>query len=161
MCALRKFGGAYQAILTRSGGEEVHFSTLIRDYGVTVTTTFCEVPLYKAMIVTPWFWLTLPALILKVRELELALTVTDAGRLNSLELANSVTTMPPAGAAVESVTVQDVLVPEANVVGEHENLETDTLATTSDKVVVLDAKFRVAVTVADWFVEMVPVVALN
>ncbi len=40
-------------------------------------------------------------------------------------------------------------------------METDTAATISDKVVVLDAKFRLAVMVADWFVEMVPVFALK
>ncbi len=41
--------------------------------GVTVTTIFAEVPLYEAMIVTPLFWLTEPALMLKVVELVLAL----------------------------------------------------------------------------------------
>jgi hypothetical protein len=100
-------------------------------------------------------------LALKVAVLEFALTVTEDGKERRDGLTVRVTGIPPAGATDESVTVQDVLVPETTVVGEQESLETDTAAPVSDKLVVFDAKFRLAVMVADWFVEMAPVFALN
>lgn len=126
-----------------------------------MSAIFAEVPLHDAETVTVCLRRTDSALALKVAVLEFALTVSEAGMESNAGLAVRVTGIPPEGAAEDSVTVQDVLAPETTVVGEQESLDTVTGDPISGKVVVLDAKFRVAVMAADWFVNRVPVVALN
>lgn len=61
----------------------------------------------------------LPALAVKVAEVEPAGTVTEAATGSIVLLLDRLTTVPPLGAASANVTVQVELAPEAKLVGEH------------------------------------------
>jgi len=60
-----------------------------------------------------------PAVAVKVTVVAPAATVTELGTANALLLLERLTTVPPLGAASESVTVQVVDVPEPTLVGLH------------------------------------------
>ena len=85
---------------------------------------------------------------MKVAVVAAAATVTEAGTVSVALLSESVTAVPPMGAALERVMVQ-VLVPlEFRLVGEQAREERVTGATRL-MVAVLETPLRVAVTVAD------------
>jgi hypothetical protein len=60
-----------------------------------------------------------PVLAVKLPLVEFAATVTLAGSVSAAELSVRVTTVPPAGAAADNVTVHDVLALVANVPAAH------------------------------------------
>ena len=61
-----------------------------------------------------------PAVTVNAAEVAPAATVTEAGVVNSELLSDSVTVVPPVGAAWLSVTEQDALPPALRVDGEHD-----------------------------------------
>jgi hypothetical protein len=77
-----------------------------------------------------------------------AATVTEAGTVSTTLLSESVTKVPPAGAALERVTVQVLVPPEFKLVGEQAREERVTAATRL-MVAVWKTPLRVAVTMAD------------
>jgi hypothetical protein len=82
--------------------------------GVTVTLTVPVEPFVAAVIVTAVFAATVPAVIVNVAVLEPAGTVTLTGTVATPVLDElSVTTLPPTGALVESVTVPVVVAVDA------------------------------------------------
>lgn len=68
--------------------------------------------------------MTAPAVAVKVVEVVPAGTVTEVDTGNRVLLLDSKTSMPPAGAAVLTVTVQVVAVPEVTLVGLQVSFET-------------------------------------
>ena len=102
----------------------------------------------------------MPAVAVKVAVVEPASTVTEIGVVRSTLLLDSATTAPPAGAALESVTVQVVPPPDPRMVGLHANADTSTGATRLT-VALWDWPFNLAITVAFRSVGKVRVVALN
>jgi hypothetical protein len=87
-------------------------------------------------------------------------TFTEAGTVNAEPLAETDTMTPPAGAGAESVRVQVEEAPASSVVVLHANAEMSTGATRV-KLAVWEARFRVAVMVADRVVMIVPTVAVK
>ena len=87
------------------------------------------------------------AVALKVAEVEPAATVTDAGVVSSALLSDTVTEVPPVGAALVSVTVHVLAALEPRLVGLQASEERATGATRLS-VAVRDTPLRVAVTVA-------------
>lgn len=71
------------------------------------------------MTVALWELDMVPAMAWKLAVVAPAATVTEAGTVKALLLSESVTTVPPVGAASDSVTVQVVEAPEPTVVGVH------------------------------------------
>jgi hypothetical protein len=89
----------------------------------------------------------LPLVALNVAEVAAAVTVTEAGTVNTVLLLFSVTTAPPLGAAFVRLTVQ-VLDPFApRLLGLHVKEDTDTAAVRLT-VVLAELLLYVAVTVA-------------
>jgi hypothetical protein len=118
-------------------------------------------PLRVAVNVAVWFAVTVPVEMLNVPVVAPATTVTVAGAARTGEaLFVSVTTVPPAGAASDRVTVQVVLAFEDSVVAVQLN---PAMAASGcrDSVVVAVVPFSVAVKVAVWFAGTVPVEMLN
>ena len=74
-------------------------------------------------------------------------TVTEAGTVSAALLEPKVTLSPPVGAALVSVTVQVVFVPDTMLAGLHDTADTDAGGVTVT-VVVLEAPPPMAVTVA-------------
>ncbi|HUI77445.1 MAG TPA: hypothetical protein VLY24_06000 [Bryobacteraceae bacterium] len=66
-------------------------------------------PGVEAESVAVWAEAVAPVLMVNVAEVALASTVTEAGTVRAAALLFRVTATPPAGAAGEIVTVQDVL----------------------------------------------------
>ena len=99
-----------------------------------------------------------PAVAVKVPEVALAATVTEAGTVSRELLSASATTLPPVGAAWFRVTVQVVAAPELTLVGLQVSAVTSMGATRVRLVDCVEA-FKVAVTVAGWVVVRVPAVA--
>lgn len=60
-----------------------------------------------------------PAVATKVAVVALAATVSDAGTVKAVLLSERATSVPPAGAGSESVTVQVEDVPDGRVAGLH------------------------------------------
>ncbi len=89
-----------------------------------------------------------PAVAVKVAVVAVAATVTDAGTLSRALLLESETDAPPAGAALERVTVQVEAAPLAKLVGEQARELTVGGATTDTEVVCV-VPFRLAESVAD------------
>jgi hypothetical protein len=102
----------------------------------------------------------LPAVAVKAAVVEPAATVTESGATSRALLLDTATVAPPAGAALESVTVQLVLPLDPNVVGLQAKDDTSTGAT-RPTLVFCDWPFRVARMVALRSVGIVPLVALN
>ena len=81
------------------------------------------------MIVALELLLIVPVVTVKVAEVAVAATVTEAGTVNVELVFDKVTLAPPVGAALVSVTVQvlEELCPK--LLGLHDNVETRTGAT--------------------------------
>ena len=77
----------------------------------------------------------------------LAGTVTGVGTLKAALLEETVTFKPPAGAAVDNVTVQVVVVPDGMLVGLHDSAVTEAGGVTVTVAVAVPL-FALAVTVA-------------
>ena len=78
----------------------------------------CDTPFREAVTTAVCAFDTVPAVAVKLADALPAPTVTDAGTLSASVLLESATAVPPEAAALESVTVQVALVPEARVTGE-------------------------------------------
>ena len=89
-----------------------------------------------------------PAVALNVAVVAAAATLTEAGTVNSALLLDKETEMPPAGATLESVTVQVEAAAVPKVEGAHASELTSTGAV-RDTVAVFEVEFSVAVTTAD------------
>ena len=76
-------------------------------------------PLNVAVTVAVWSVAMLPAVAVKVALVAPAPTVTEAGTVSTVPVPDSAIVAPPAGAAVDSVTVQVAVVPLDNAAGEH------------------------------------------
>ena len=88
--------------------------------GVRVMVVLAEVPLYVAVTVALWELEIVAAVAWKLAVVEPAPTVTDAGTVKpDVLLFDRVTTVPPLGAAMDSVTVQVEADPDVSVAGVH------------------------------------------
>jgi hypothetical protein len=122
--------------------------------------TLLELPLYVAVIVAFWSLRMVTVVALNVAEIAPAATVAEAGIVNTMLVFESVTSAPPLGAASVRVTVQVLEESGPRLVGLHASEETSTGATRL-MVVVWEAPFNVAVTIALWSLGIVPAVAEN
>ena len=116
------------------------------------------VPLSVAETVALPFAAIVPATAVKVAVVELAATVTEGGTLKDALLEDAATTVPPAGAALDTVTVQVVAAFEARMVilqVSEERLP----GACRVMVAVAVVPFNVAVMVAVPLVEIVPAAA--
>ena len=106
-----------------------------------------EAPFREAVMVAVWSAERAAVETVKVPEVAFAATVTEAGTFRAETVLASVTEVPPAGAALERVTVQVVLALGARVLVLHCRLESVSAAT-SEMSLVLEAPFKEAVMVA-------------
>lgn len=112
---------------------------------VTVREVVFDAPLAVAVTTTGALVVTEAAVTEKEAELAAAATVTEAGVVRAALLSERVTNWPPAGAAAESVMVQEEEPPEEMEVGEHESvLGTGSAVTVTEAV--LEVPLAVAVT---------------
>ena len=95
----------------------LHVRAFGRTGGCTVTTVVFDTLAARAVSVTFVLLATVPAVAVKPAEVAPAATVTDAGTVTAALSLDNVTTVPPAGAATQSVTVQPEVPPEATVEG--------------------------------------------
>jgi len=119
-----------------------------------------EAPLRVAVMVAVWLVVMVPRLAVKVVEVVVAGTVTEAGMVSKALLSERATLLPPVGTAWFRVTVQVVDAPEFTLVGLHDKAVTS-MGATRVTLAVLEAPFRVAVTVAVWVMVMVPRLAVK
>ena len=91
--------------------------------------------------------MTVPAATVKLPVAAPAATVADAGVVSAVLLSETVTLMPPAGAAADKPTVQVELPPDTTLVGEHARLVTFTAEGVTVTEAVADPPFSAAVTV--------------
>jgi hypothetical protein len=80
-----------------------------------------ETPLRVAVSTAVWLVVHVPAVAVKVAEVDPAGMVTDAATGSVVLLLDRDTTVPPAGAAWANVTVQVDLAPDVKLVGKHTN----------------------------------------
>jgi len=141
----------------------VHVSpvTVVAAGGVTVTEAVPELPFNDAVIVTAWFDVTVPAVPVKLPVVAPAATVTDAGVVSAVLLSDTVTAVPPVGAAAEIVTVQLVLAPDTTEVGVHVSPVTVGAGGVTVTDAVPELPFNDAVIVAVWFDATVPAVPVK
>ncbi|MBN9662330.1 MAG: hypothetical protein J0H49_29295 [Acidobacteria bacterium] len=126
--------------------EGVHKRLLITASGVTVTDAVREDAFEVAVTVTVVLDVTEVAVAVKRTEVEPAATVTEEGTVRAALLSVTVTTWPPAGAALERVTVHEEVPPALIEEGEHSRvLMMGRGFTVTDAV--LEDPFTVAVTV--------------
>jgi hypothetical protein len=102
-----------------------------------------------------------PAVAVKLAAVAPAATVTEAGVVSRVLLSEMVTTVPPLGAAALSVTVQMLEAFEARLVGLQVRLESTTEGACRAMAAERELLPRVAVTVADCAVVMVPAVTVK
>jgi hypothetical protein len=76
-----------------------------------------ETPLDDAVTTAVWALVTVPALAVKLTELEPEAIVTDAGTLSVLALLESATVTPAEPAGPDTVTVQAAVPPELRLAG--------------------------------------------
>jgi hypothetical protein len=115
--------------------------------GVTVTVAVA-VPLSVAVTVTVCEVVTDPDVAMKLAEVALAGTVTDAGTGSAAVLLDvNATALPPDGAAWLSVTVQVVAAPDVTVDGAQASDDTRTTGVTVTVAVTLPPSVAVTVTV--------------
>src|SRR5271156_4593535 len=126
----------------------------------TLTVTLWDPPFRVAVMVAFWVVVTVPAVAVKVVEVLLAGTVTDAETGSAALLLESATVLPPAGAASFSVIVQVVETPEFRLVGLQARADT-VAGSIRLNVASCMVPFKIAVTVADWFAVRTPAVATN
>jgi len=128
--------------------------------GASVTVAVFETPLSVAVTVTLPLLVMVPAVTVNVAVVAFAATVTEDGVVNNELLSDSVTVVPPVGAAELSVTVH-VLVPlELTVVGLHAS-DDNVTGGASVTVAVFETPLSVAVTVTLPLLVMVPAVTVN
>lgn len=115
-----------------------------------------------SVAVTAAFWVavTVPAVAVKVAELEAAGTVTDAGTVRAELADDKVTAEPPLGAARFRTSVQFAVADGGKLDGLQAKELTVTVATRL-MVTLCELLPSVAVTVADWLLGRVAVVTLN
>lgn len=87
------------------------------DAGVTVSVAVLLVPLYVAVMVDEVDDVTDVVVAVKLALVAPAFTVTPAGTDTADELSDNVTTTPPAGAALDNLTVPVELFPPTTLVG--------------------------------------------
>jgi hypothetical protein len=116
---------------------------------VAVTVAVADEDPTTAVSVTGWEFVRELVPAVNVAVVALAATVTVAGTASTAgTLSDSATTVPPEGAAFESVTVHDVLALEATVVGTHCS-DVTRIGASKEIVAVVDVPLREAETVAD------------
>jgi hypothetical protein len=114
----------------------------------------------EAVIVAVPFEVKVPALALKVAEVEAARTVTEEGTVSNELLEDKATTTPPAGAAPDSVTVHESVALEVRL--DVLQLKEESLAgATRDSVLLADVLLSDALIVPLWFVVKAPIVAVK
>jgi len=113
----------------------------------SVRVAVFEAPFRVAVMVADCVVVTVPTVAVKVVEVLVAGTVTDAGTVSAGLLLESATALPPVGAASLRVTVQVVAAPELTLLGLHAKTET-TAGSIKLNVVLCEAPFKVAVTIA-------------
>jgi hypothetical protein len=96
-----------------------HCKELMTVGGTSDTVALLEDAFKEAVIVAVCGEEILPVLAVKVAEPALAATVTDAGTVIPAPVPVRVTTTPPAGAAFDSVTVQEVLAFDVRLAAAH------------------------------------------
>ena len=97
---------------------------------------------------------------MKLAEVDPAATVTEGSVVSSFVLSDSTALTPPESAGLVSVTVQVVLAYDLRLVGLQASAESFTDPVRL-KVTLLEVPLSVAVTVAFWFVTIVPAVAVK
>jgi uncharacterized membrane protein YjdF len=135
-------------------------SPLTNTGGTSVMFAVCELPFSEAVTVAVWFVEIVPAVAVNVAVVEPDATVTVPGTVSAPTLLDSPTATPPVPAALDSVTVQVDPPPVPRLVGLQDSPLTNT-GGTSVMFAVCVLLFSEAVTVAVWFVEIVPAVAVN
>ena len=119
-----------------------------------------ELPLREAVIVALALEVIVPAVAVKLVVVAVAGTVTDAGTVKRPLLEDKLTAVPPVGAALDSVTVQEVLALVARLEAVH--VREDRLTGASSEMVTGDElPLREAVIVALAFAVIVPAVAVK
>ncbi len=127
--------------------------------GTRLREALWELPFRVAVTLAASVWVTAPAAALNVVNALPAGTVTDDGT-DSAELSvETPTLIPPEGAISFRVTVQVAASPEFTLVGVQ--IKAETVAWTKLKVVDSSVPFKVALTVALWFVAKIPAVAVK
>ena len=111
------------------------------------TLAVLETPLMVAVIEAARLLAITPAVALKVADVAPAATVTEAGVVSKALLLDKDTELPPAGAALVSVTVHVLIAPEARLEGLQVSDERITGATRFS-VALREAPFSVVVTEA-------------
>src|SRR5438132_981349 len=101
-----------------------------------------------------------PAVALNVAVVAIAATVTEAGIVRTARLLESVTAVPPVGAAFDKVTAQGVLALEAREAAVHCSDETSQGAPREIEAVPAEEPIA-AVKVADWSEGITPAVAVK
>ncbi|HUI58056.1 MAG TPA: hypothetical protein VLY04_23945 [Bryobacteraceae bacterium] len=134
-------------------------SALIVTAATRLIVALCELLPNVAVTVADCEVVKVPVVALNVAEVAPAATVTDAGTVKAALLLDSVTALPPAGAAWFSVTVQVLEALGPRLTGLQASAVTVLGAV--KLIVALCELPRVAVTVADCEVVKVPAVALN
>ena len=120
--------------------------------GISVTGVLTDAPFDEAVSFTISRTETNPARTRNAAVKALAGMFTEPSVINAPLLVDSATVTPPEGAASTRVTVQNEILPEAIVDGEHITLDTVAVAVVlavTDRVVVAVVPFREAVNVAD------------
>ncbi|MBN9662328.1 MAG: hypothetical protein J0H49_29285 [Acidobacteria bacterium] len=129
---------------------------------VRVMDAVLDTPFAVAVMTTVEEAVTVPAVAVNVADVAEAAAVTEAGTTRTVLLSERVTTRPEDGAAPLNWTVQVVLAPEANEVGEQvRELTVIVDSGPSVRVAVWEPPFSVAVRTADWLLETVPAFAVN
>jgi hypothetical protein len=122
--------------------------------------TVLEVPCKVAVRTAVWESGTVPAVTVSEAVVAPTGTSTAAAGANSVLLPLKATTIPPAGAACESVKVQVAAPPELRTVGLQANEES--VATgVSEKLTVLEVPSAVAVKIAVWESDTAPAVTVS
>lgn len=128
-------------------------------FGTRLREALWELLFRVAVTLAASVWVTAPAAALNVVNALPAGTVTDDGT-DSAELSvETPTLIPPEGAISFRVTVQAAAAPEFTLVGVQ--IKAETVAWTRLKVVASSVPFKVALTVALWFVAKIPAVAVK
>jgi S-ribosylhomocysteine lyase LuxS involved in autoinducer biosynthesis len=117
-----------------------------------------EVPFAEAVTVAVWLEATVPAVAVKVAEVDPEATVTQAGIVRDVELEDSETVAPD---EAERVTVHVVEACEASDPAVQVRAVGTTAGATREMLSVFEVPFAEAVTVAVWLEAIVPAVAVK